>query len=286
MGTASSKIPISSINCRKLNLRRKGMQNVILSPRLCASIFQRTHGQCSEQDLKNLKNYLGSSSNKSTTKIKSRKAESEIIRKLERKTHLSNSLQSETENYLMNLMTTLEHHGQDSKLILVILRRLEHLYADNLKVADKSFFFNRLKNFLMSLFLSKLTPKTLRKSPSKLPSVQGQERAHKFSLFLATKLWQHFYGHNFVNKKIKAKLKKVLSLNTNVYYTCKFTNRISHVKFDNEIYQAIFTNEKLSSGAKKRLEQILKALDHLQHQSDGKISDFFIKSTAELKKLK
>ena len=114
----------------------------------------------------------------------------------------------------------------------------------------------------------------------------GMDRAHKLSLHLAVHLWKKAYGHDLAYANVVRQLKRALSLSSNIYVTCHHTNRVLHVKYDNEIISALqnLSTEKntLSPGAKLRTKQILGVLPKLKEQSPA-MNDFVNRSILALK---
>ena len=143
-----------------------------------------------------------------------------------------------------------------------------------LKKKYSTSWFGLAKLYFLSLFKFKLSAKTLRRQPKSVKPVPGLDRSHKLSLFLAVELWKHIYGHEYVNKKQRKMLKNALSLDSNVYLTCKHTNRTLHVKYDNEIAYALKSSAQLSCGAKMRAKQIISVLGQLQKHSPQKMYHF------------
>ena len=81
-------------------------------------------------------------------------------------------------------------------------------------------------------------------------------------------------------------LKTSLNTNANLIYTCRHTNRVLHVKYDEEIGNAIINNENvaLSSGAKMRSKEIMKLLTQIQTDSI-KIQSFYDECEREIARL-
>ena len=131
----------------------------------------------------------------------------------------------------------------------------------------------------------RLTPSTSRLS--KGMSGPGMDRAHKVSLKLAVILWKKVYGHDLAYANVRVQLRQALSLSPNIYTTCHHTNRVLHVKYDNEIIEAIQDSEKksdLSPGAKMRLKQVLDTLLKLKQHSDV-MNDFATRAIIVLRNL-
>ena len=77
-----------------------------------------------------------------------------------------------------------------------------------------------------------------------------------------------------------------LNVDSNMYYTCKHTNRTVHVKYDKEISDAVKSQGQvlISSGAKLRVKQVLSVLSKIEKRSP-EMSDFCGKCRKELIKL-
>ena len=138
----------------------------------------------------------------------------------------------------------------------------------------------------------KLTASQLRQNLSMNRNMKGtrslgMDRAHKVSLKLAVILWKKVYGHDLAYARVRVQLRQALSLPSNIYVTCHHTNRVLHVKYDNEIINALQRTEKqntLSPGAKMRLKQVLDTLFKLKVHSDV-MNDFANRSIAVLKNI-
>jgi len=290
MGSGSSKVPLNLLK-PSIIANKKTRKNYVLSPRLCVAIFRQTNGSCNEKDIKKLRDFIGRPMNmKFFGAAKCKISERELLKFMK---DPQQKLSSNTELYLKSLLTHLDNSYRKPALISsIVMPKLELLYAQNksLHRQERALYWKTLfKNcyhFVYSLIWFELSPKTLRKSP-KLQSEQGLDRAHILSLFLAVELWKKIYGHQFVKLKDKTILKEVLSLDSNIYYTCKHTNRTLHVKYDNEIAEAIISKKstKLSPGAKIRIKHICRVLPKFEKHSSNSIHDFCTKAKVILTQL-
>ena len=147
---------------------------------------------------------------------------------------------------------------------------------------------------LRFLPLPSLEAKSLRRKCAGIePAQPGQEIAHKLSLFLAARLWRHTHRGRGVRRAEHRHLRHALSQRTNVYHTCVHTNRILHVRYDNEIAAALdaaaigtaAAAPRLSPGAKTRVKQVLLVLKELKGHSDT-MAEFCSKSRKLLVKLR
>jgi hypothetical protein len=298
MGSSSSKIPLKTISTNSILAHRTKSRNFVLSPRLCSSILRSVNGYCHKNDVKALRDFLAKPENSKFTLIKTKKRpklDNEVVKFMEicqdqKKKPLSSAAEKHLHTILANLETSCNTPVIVSR---IVMPRLEHLYACQvaLKRQEQKSLFQTIRNighFVLSLFRFKLSPQILRKEPRGLKSASGLDRAHKLSLFLAVALWKQVYGHPFVNAGDKKLLREALAVNQNVYHTCRFTNRILHVKYDNEIVEMLenqnIHGQSLSSGAKMRRKQILAVLVKLKSHS-GLMSDFCLKSHRALSKL-
>jgi len=295
MGSSSSKVAISSLKVLSKKQTYKNTKNLVLNPRLCQSIFHATEGFCCEKDFQPFKKFLLSDSNlKPAAMSKKKKLDNELIKVIDLPHSETKLLSPGTANYLEEILVHLKSQPNMQKPYLVsaiIEPKLEDIFARN-KALNQQYntiqwtsWLQNFVNFLYSVFRFKLTPKTLRKPP-RLRAVSGLERAHKLSLSLAVQLWKHIYGHPYVKKSKKTIIANALSVDSNVYYTCRFTNRTAHVKFDKEISDAVKSHGQvpISSGAKLRVKQVLNAMSKIEKHSP-EMSDFCGKSRQELKKL-
>ena len=122
----------------------------------------------------------------------------------------------------------------------------------------------------------------LRKASKNVKTKKGMHLAHKVSLKLAVELWRIIKGQK-VNSHQETLLTELLREKVNIYHTCKHTNQVDHVKYDNEIIYALKQKQngniktRLTSGSKIRLKQILTTLNKLKAHSP-ELSDFCIKS--------
>jgi len=273
MGSGSSKIPLNLLKPSQL-VKKKARKDYVLTPKLCVAIFKQTNGYCSESDIEKLKVFLSRPMNlKFFGTAKCKLSEKELLKFMK---NPENSLSSSTEQYLKSLLNNLDNSYRKPALISsIVMPKLELIYAQNrsLHRHQKTLYwktlFSNCFHFVYSLFWFKLSPKTLRREP-KLRTEPGLERAHKLSLFLAVELWKNIHGHQYVRLKDKNILKEILSLDCNVYLTCKHTNRTLHVKYDNEIAEALVAkNSKLSPGAKTRIKQICTVLPKFEKHSEA-----------------
>lgn len=281
MGLTSSKIAINSLTNQKLG--RISRKNVILRPQLCAAIFNRTSGFCHNQDILELKNFLKSDANVSkSASIKDK----EILKIFSLKNPKLSKLTPKSEDYLLTILQSFQNVQNKPKLLKsVILPSLETIYAENKALQESQTLWKSLTHFIYSLFFFKMSAKIIRKEP-KLKSLQGIDRAHVFSLSLATDLWELIYGDKFIGKRDKKCLTSVLRSEANLIYACKFTNRVTHVKYDHEILQAILYpgSPSLSFGAKSRVRDIIKSLKIIEKtaKNSKKIRHFLNASKSKL----
>ena len=295
MGSSSSKVAISSLKVLSKKQTIKNAKNLVLNPRLCQSIFHATEGYCCEKEFKPFKKFLLSESNlKPDSMSKKKVLENELIKLIDLPSSETKLLSPGAANYLEEVLVHLKSQTNVKKPYLVsevIEPKLEDIFIRN-KALNQQYnnfqwtsWLQNCVNFIYSVFRFKLTPKDLRKPP-RLKAVSGLDRAHKLSLSLAVQLWKHVYGHPYVKKNKKKIIANALSVDSNVYYTCRHTNRTVHVKFDNEISDAIkaYGQVPISSGAKLRVKQVLIALSKIEKHSP-EMSDFCDKSRKELKKL-
>ena len=289
MGSGSSKVSLNLLKPSNI-VNKKAKKNYVLSPRLCVAIFKQTNGSCSEKDIEKLRDFIGRPMNmKFFGAAKCKVSEKELLKFM--KDPQKQTLSSNTEQYLKSLLAHLDNSYRKPALISsVVMPKLEFLYAQNksMQRQERTLYWKTLfKNcyhFLYSLIWFELSPKTLRKAP-KLQSEQGLDRAHILSLYLAVELWKKIYGHQFVKLKDKTILKEVLSLDCNIYLTCKHTNRTLDVKYDNEIAEAISNKaSKLSPGAKQRIKHICRVLPKFEKHSNA-VQDFCTKTKVILTKL-
>jgi len=295
MGSSSSKVAISSLKVLSKKQTYKNTKNLVLNPRLCQSIFHTTEGFCCEKEFQPFKKFLLSESNLKPTDMSKKKVlENELIKLIDLPNSETKLLSPNAANYLEEVLVHLKSQPKVQKPYLVseiIEPKLEDVFTRNKALNQQ---YNTLQwtswlqncvNLLYSVFRFKLTPKTLRKSP-RLRAVSGLDRAHKLSLSLAVQLWKHVYGHPFVKKNKKKIIANALCVDSNVYYTCRHTNRTVHVKFDKEISDAVKAHGQvpISSGARLRVKQVLSALSKIEKYSP-EMSDFCVKSRQELKKL-
>ncbi len=284
MGLNNSKVLLSSVNTSQLAVKSK---NLIISPRLCTSVFQKYNRHCRQNDFQELVKYLQSPHNtRKPKRTLSKKCEKDLIKCIDWPMPIP--LKAKTENYLCEILMHLKNvEGENKPLLLAkyIEPELERMFQDNVNLQKRkarSGWFS----WILSLFYYQISPSNLRRNP-KLASVKGLDRSHKFSLDLAVKLWSHFYGHKYVTENILKQLRKCLNHQSNIYLTCKFTNKVTHVKFDNEIYESILSRKPLSSGARIRARQILSWLVQTKNHQNytHKLDEFLARSADEIKRL-
>lgn len=202
----------------------------------------------------------------------------------------------------LNFLLFFKFYGCERPLLLgeVILPKLEEAYVINQK---RSRYDRRLTHKILEKYSDikykfddifirqQVTAPILRRTPSVnqhngVVCGPGMDRAHKLSLHLAVNLWKKVYGHDLAYANVVRQLRRALSLSSNIYVTCHHTNRVLHVKYDNEIISALknLSTEKntLSPGAKLRIKQIIGVLPKLQQQSPV-MNDFVNRSISALK---
>ncbi len=301
MGFQLSKpavVPYAKISAKMLlkqsNASAKS-RSYLLSPQLCSSILRQYKGQfCPKKDVEALKDFLSKSKNvqkssylsavftSSTKKRKrlSRKWENELVRFIFQPRQVSGArhpkLSATAEKHLTSLLSALEATYYKPVLIdSVIQPKLkEALDLNTAVVRDERNAYIvsvivRCFKYFMSFFRQRLSAQTLRRDPREVKRVQGLDRAHKLSLHLAVVLWKKVYGHEFVKSQDRKILRDALSQSCNVYYTCAFTNRTLHLKYDHEIADLIQTSQKksLSPGARARVKQVKSVMNEIQTHS-------------------
>ena len=288
MGSGASKVPLNLLKPSQI-VTKKAKKEYVLSPKMCVAIFKQTNGHCSAKDIEKLKVFISRPMNRRFFgSAKCKQNEKEILKFMKNPDQI---LTANAEQYLKSLLNHLDNSYSKPALISsIVVPKLELIFAQNrsLQKHERTLYwttlFRNCYHFVYSLIWFKLSPKTLRKSP-KLKTEPGLERAHKLSLFLAVELWKNIHGHQYVKLKDKNILREVLSLDCNVYLTCKHTNRTLHVKYDNEIAEALVKkNVKLSPGAKMRIKQICTVLPKFEKHSDS-VSNFCVKTKGLLTKL-
>ena len=273
----------------------KNTRNLVLNPRLCQSIFDNTNEFCYQKDVQHLRKFMFSESNlKPPSMSKKKVLENELIKYINLPQSETKVLTHKTSKHLEAILVHLKGQTLLQKPFLVsdiIETKLENIYERNnaLQQQHRSLqwksWLQSCVHYMYSMFRFKLTPKTLRKNP-KLKPISGLDRAHKLSLSLAVGLWKHIYGHTYVKKNKKKVIASALNVESNMYYTCKHTNRTVHVKQDKEINDAVKSQGQvlISSGAKLRVKQILSALSKIEKRSP-EMSHFCGKCRQELIKL-
>lgn len=289
MGSSYSKsVPLKSVTSRMLSKRpSQSKKKYVLSPNLCGAVLRKSNLKTSPKDVQNLKEFLARQENMTfSTTLKSRKYDSEIAKSVDgrrKKMVISKGAQKHLEKILRSTK-----RGAPILLTSVVLPCLENVHRRQLIICgrQKSGVLLKLMSYLRSLFKLELTPGALRREPKSLKAKEGLERAHKLSLFLAVQLWTSVYGHTYIHKEDRDRLKEALAFKDNVYHTCAFANRTLHVKYDNEIAQVLKQQQnELSPGAKMRVRQVNSVLAKLNRQSDSrKVKDFSKKSAALLQK--
>jgi len=295
MGSSSSKVAVSSVKLVTKNQPNKNTRNLILNPRLCQSIFDKTNEFCYQKDVQHLRKFMFSDSNlKPTSMSKKKVLENELIKYINLPQSETKVLTPKTSKHLEAILVHLKGQTILQKPYLVsdiIETKLENIYERNNALQQQhqsrqwTSWLKSCVHYMYSMFRFKLTPKTLRKNP-KLRPISGLDRAHKLSLSLAVGLWKHVYGHLYVKKDKKKVIASALNVDSNMYYTCKHTNRTVHVKYDKEISDAVKSQGQvlISSGAKLRVKQVLSALSKIEKRSP-EMSDFCGKCRQELMKL-
>ncbi len=126
------------------------------------------------------------------------------------------------------------------------------------------------------LFTQSLTAKALRSSTNYNVPAAGLERAHVLSLYVARKLWTEYRGDGGrVTSRELSALRAALNDPRNLRAVCRHTNRVLHVRYDEEIVKALELADRrlgssLSSGASQRLHSVLAVLKELSSKDDVK----------------
>merc|ERR1739844_603803 len=81
MGSSSSKVAVSSVKLVTKKQPNKNTRNLVLNPRLCQSIFDKTNEFCYQKDVQHLRKFMFSDSNlKPTSMSKKKVLENELIK--------------------------------------------------------------------------------------------------------------------------------------------------------------------------------------------------------------
>ena len=115
----------------------------------------------------------------------------------------------------------------------------------------------------------------------------GAERAHVLSLHLASRLWRHVHGHQFISSRDLEALKALLNRKENFEMTCAFANRVLHVNYDKEIMEAVLKEGKsaISPAAEMRLKKVINVFLLQIREEDARLKKFANKSVVILSKL-
>lgn len=297
MGAISSKqIQLSKVTTKMLNVKTKVNRSHILTPRLC-SVILRQNGLgvkcCCQNDLIKLKHFLQRDSNlQSECKKRTRNLDFEIAKQLRKLAYhkseviLSDACHRHLNNILSATKTDQLFFSRPKLVSKIIIPELEMLQCLHLSNRHKNIFLDLILQ-LRTFFQYKISVQDLRKYPKGMDTNPGLERAHKFSLFLAVNLWKHIYGHQYISAKDRQALKNALANPSNLYYTCKYTNRVLHVKYDNEIVSALghLHTADISSGAQLRVLQILFTIEQIKFQPCGLKKGFWSECVKTLKPL-
>lgn len=294
--TGSRKIPPKMISSKLLT--NPGMSkkdtHFPLTPRMCVAAIKTSSEPVSEKELNSLKSFLYRQSKVPVDNVcrSVRIVESEICRQLRDITRKSTSSHLSPEGRVFlakTLRDTKSELGLFERQTLLRRRILPHLQrlveesGNNLH--PKGSFFSILRLWSPGELLH---PKDMRKYPRTLIPDSELDRAHKLSLFLAVKLWQCVFGHNYINQNDRIRLKRALCHNANLIYTCKFTNRVMHVRYDNEIASALAGGTKgpiLSSGATLRAMDVLNTIKIVRTSDSRKMTKYWEKSEKLLKNM-
>jgi len=267
-----------------------------ISPNLCATIFKSSSGNFSDYEVEKFKDFLASSKN-------IRQFDTNNVNKCDRElakfirssdSNRQKPLSSESKQHVTDIMKHLDScwvfdYLKPKMIKIIIIPKLEEVYAENRAISNRIRYWTWFKNViyfllyqLKKLYRYDLKPKMLRKAPKNVKTIEGMHRAHKVSLLLAVELWRIIEGKT-VNTHEESLLKEVLREKVNIYHTCEYTNKVLHVKYDNEIIYALKQKQngniktRLTSGSKIRLKQILNTFNKLKAHSP-ELSDFCIKS--------
>ena len=160
-------------------------------------------------------------------------------------------------------ISDLQHNSTGQPMERMILKKLSKLCRLPLPVE----IFLLLRNVLSSNSQFYIDAKDLRKSPSAVissTSKPGLDLAHVLSLSLSATLWKLVMGTTLIDKSTRKSLKHALAHPCNFQVVCQHTNRVLHVAYDAEIVSKLTQaepenseNPSLSSGARKRLKQII-----------------------------
>ena len=290
----SKSISLNSIKSSQLTTPMMN-KNVCfwLSPKLCATIFQSSSGNFSDFEVERFKDFLASSKNiRQFDTNNVNKCDLELAKFIRSSNSNQKLLSSESKQHVTDIMKHLDSCWVKPKMIkIIIIPKLEEVYAENRAISNRIRFVTWFKNLfyyllyqLKKLYRYDLKAKMLRKTPRNVKTIEGMHRAHKVSLKLAVELWMIIEGKT-VNTHEKNLLKHILSEKVNIYHTCEYTNKVLHVKYDNEIINALKQQNqnggnipiRLTSGSKMRLNQILNALNKLKARSP-ELREFCIKS--------
>jgi hypothetical protein len=292
MGIAGSKrVPSKLVSTKLLgNPKKSKFVDFPITGRLCVAAIKVSSDPVCEKQLDLLKCFISKPSKVPIHASRSHRiVESEVchqLKNLSKKaaTKLSPDGKAFLAKTLKDTKSELGFFDRQPLLRRRILPQLQKLLVQDSRNNPKV----TLASLLRLWHSNELHAKDMRKYPRTLTPDPELDRAHKLSLFLAVKLWQCVFGHNYISQKDRINLKKSLCHNANLIYTCKFTNRVMHVRYDNEIASALTASSKatkLSSGAVLRVIDILATIKTVQNSDSRKTKKYWEKTEKILKSL-
>jgi len=286
MGALKSKtISPKLLSTRHLaNPKKFPISDFSLTPRLCVAALKTSREPICEKQLNSLRSFLRSQPKREV--LGDCNLETEICRLLKKQAlgskSKSISLSPDTIHFIQRIVRETKKEmsifERQTLLRKIILPKLEDLLRER----------KRTIWTIRSWIPSKLQAKDIRKYPRILVADPELDRAHKLSLFLAVRLWKSVFGHSYISQSDRILIKKALSHTSNLTYTCKFSNRVLHVRYDNEIASALDQGPKkitLSSGAILRVNDILRIINIVRTSDTRKIKRFWDQSEKMLKNI-
>jgi hypothetical protein len=288
MGGRWSRTCLRDVTPKQLTNAAKGKgkaSGFVLSPHFCLKVIKKClppHYACTGRELEKFARCIVTLEN--YEKVQKRKEE-RLWAAMTKPKAASKQVDAEAAVVLSQIYAGRGFFHRPTLLERTLVSQLERIRLSRIKRLGP---YGHLISAWRWIFTKAVTTKTLRRSTNYglVAASPGLERAHLLSLGLATRLWKAHAGHDRIGARDLAALKSALNDRRNLRVVCQHTNRVLHVRYDDEIAMAMEESGlRLSPGARQRLKCAVQVLETLSCDHE-KIRPFCDESIKRLKALK
>lgn len=263
--------PLKDVTVRQLAGSSPAGSNFLLSPAFCLKVLKRglpPHYECSKKELTRFSGVIKYEESE-VWREKQKKVEDRLWVSMTRRKP-TRQLESEVEAVLEHLYASRSWFRRPGLLERTLVDQLENVLA----AGKQNTLWNRMLYMWRRLFRKSVSTKTLRSSTkySIAAATPGTERAHVLSLAVAVRLWREFRGDDTIARAELPALRRMLNDSRNLSIVCQHTNRVLHVRYDEEILKRLDSSSssslRLSPGAAKRLSAASSVLQKLSREHE------------------